>query len=103
MKNILFVTFVVSVLTSCAQPITSWQQSGVSEEKWAEDRSQCNSWSRRQAEKDYEVRPESNTLDATDNGFRHFMRSYDTKRSQQSLMEQCLRRLGYTPTELTKE
>ena len=98
MKNILFAIITVTAVAGCAQPITSWQQPGVSDDKWAEDRSECNRWSRRQAELDYADRPASNTLDDTDSGFRHFMRDYDTKRSQASLMETCLRRLGYTPS-----
>jgi len=99
MKNILLISLALVAVSACSKPITSWQQPGVSADKWEQDRAECYSWSRRQAEQDYADRPPSNTTDATDTGFREFMSGYDTKRSQQQLMESCLRRLGYTPVE----
>ncbi|NQW01377.1 MAG: hypothetical protein HQ483_16860 [Rhodospirillales bacterium] len=103
MKNIFLMTLGLLILGACTKPITSWQQPGVSADQWSQDRAECNSWSRRQAEQDYAERPPSNNTDATDKGFRAFMSTYDVKLAQQDLMESCLRRLGYTPTEQKTE
>ncbi len=99
MKKIILLTLGLLVITACSKPVTNWQKSGVSDKKWTADRAECLSRSRQQAEKDYSERPVSNTTDETDFEFRKFMSGYDTKRSQQKLMETCLRRLGYRPVE----
>lgn len=97
MKKIFVLSLLLPLSVGCTQPITNWQQPGVSQEQWLEDRSYCNTWARQQAEEDYAERTEIQPMDDTERGFRHFMRGYDTKLSQQSLMESCLRRRGYTP------
>ncbi len=99
MIKLVSVSLVLLTVAGCTKPVTKWQQSGVSEAQWTEDRAECHAWSRREAEKAYREVPASSSMSETDNSFRRFMGGYDSKKSQQRFMETCLRRLGYRPSE----
>jgi hypothetical protein len=102
MNPIPFVICVAAAVTisACAAPVSKWDHPSATSEQWLMDKANCRSRARRKSEKEYTA-----THFGGAGGDDEFTATYDknmqafgSQRNRQNDYEDCLKRLGYTPS-----
>jgi len=90
----------LTMIGSCAAPVTKWNHPSANDDQWAVDKAGCRSRARHISDKEHAAeqnyantrRDDEFTADYSKN-----MQTFDSRRRRQDLYENCLRRLGYAP------
>ena len=88
------------VLFGCANTGLRWERDKTSQEQWDIDRITCKSRAENLVEKSVRVKSytDPSGRNALLRGFSAQMSAYSLKKEQNIFFEECLKKLGYTPT-----
>lgn len=103
-SSIFFGVLTAVVIGGCAAPVSKWDHPSATSEQWVIDKANCRSRARKKSENDYKAAHYggAGTDDEFTATYDKNMQSFSYKRSRQSDYEDCLKRLGYTPSPADK-